>query len=105
MSSSTDNEAGLQALIDAQYALLGAEQALYGSLTHQKNALISVATTGQPNDILSESVVGVDSYTYQSISQQITESAGRLKDLAEELKRLMDIKSDRFPNIIIHTCL
>jgi hypothetical protein len=100
---STDNEAGLQALIDTQYTLLGAEQAVYNSLQEAKASLISAATASQPNDIASQSRGGIDgseSYTYQTISQQLTESANRLKELSEELQRLMRLKNERFPWII-----
>ena len=98
-----DNEAGLQALIDTQYTLLGAEQAVYNSLQAQKAALISAATASQPNDIASQSRGGMDgneSYTYQTVSQQLTESGSRLKELSDELQRLMRLQNERFPWII-----
>ena len=94
-----DNETTLQSLIDAQYALLESEQAIFADLQVQKLTLIS----NNSNEVQSKGksgMAGSDNFAYLTITQQMTASAARMKELGEELLRLCEIKNNRFPWII-----
>ena len=100
MADAIDNELDLQELIDAQYGLIQTEQELYAALQAQKIALIASSSSvnqGDPSSISRGGLDGSESYAYQTVSQQLTDSAARLKELKEDLEKLFEMQNNRFP--------
>ena len=97
MSDSVDNCAGIQTLIDNQYALLQNEQALYADLQAQRGLLGYTATSSDPASISDGGEGGSEAVSLATLTQQLTESAQRMKSLQDGLKELFREKNMRFP--------
>lgn len=83
-------------MIDAQYVLLQAEQVIYADLQAQKAALIT-GSNADASSIANAGEGGSESYSAATITQQMTDSAMRMRELMDELKRLMELGNLRFP--------
>jgi hypothetical protein len=89
----TDNKTTLQAMIDAQYALLETEQTLYASLQAQRAAL----PTPDVGSLSDSREGGSGAFQYVTLTEQLTQCAGRLRELNAELLDLFKLKNQRFP--------
>ncbi len=95
MSSTVDNTTTIQGMIDAQYLLLETEQTLYASLQAQRVALGTI--TGDVGSVANSGEAGAESYTQATITEQLSQSAARLKELNDGLLELFKTQNNRFP--------
>lgn len=95
MSDTVDNCTTLQAMIDSQYALLEAEQVLYAALQAQRTVLGT--TNPDLASVNNSGEGGAESYTVATVTEQLSQSAARLKELNYSLLELFKTQNARFP--------
>ena len=82
-------------MIDAQYALLQAEQTLYASLQAQRTAMGS--TNPNVSNVNSSGEAGGEGYAVVTVTEQLSRSAARLNELNDGLLELFRTRNNRFP--------